>query len=202
MSYALTAATEQLAASFPHTHATHGGDRLQSFGRRNFGGDTVSISASAARGATASEVALWEEFDLAHRSVVLRLDRALEREHALSVPGFGLLRARASVTAGRLRMSDLAARLDSTPSGVTGLVERLESAGNVTRLRDDADRRVVHAQLTPRGTATLAAAAETYDLAVRALLHERFSARDLHGLRQALHVPSTTMLTTGKDDDS
>jgi DNA-binding MarR family transcriptional regulator len=64
-----------------------------------------------------------------------------------SLHGSELLRTLASATAKRLRMSDLAARLTLTPSGVTRLVERLEADGSVTRLRDDADRRVVHAHL-------------------------------------------------------
>src|SRR5262245_44311829 len=89
-----------------------------------------------------------------------------------------------------VRMSDLAPRLGLTPSGVTRLVERLERDGSVTRLREDADRRVVHAQLTTRGAARLAAVAETYGVTVRALLSERFSDGELHNLSQALRVPS------------
>jgi DNA-binding MarR family transcriptional regulator len=141
-----------------------------------------------------SEVALWEEFDLAHRSVVRQLDRVLEREHDLSLHGFELLSALASATgtAKRLRMSDLAARLQLTPSGVTRLVERLEADGSVTRLRDDADRRVVHAQLTTRGAARVTAVAETYGVTVRALLSEYFSDGERHDLGHALGVPSTT----------
>jgi len=136
-----------------------------------------------------SLVALWEEFDLVHRSVGRQLDRAIQREYGLSVHGFELLRALTSTTARRLRMSDLAPRLDLTPSGVTRLVERLEGDGSVARLREDADRRVVHAQLTTRGAARLAAVAETYGVTVRALLSERFSDGELHGLSQALRVP-------------
>jgi DNA-binding MarR family transcriptional regulator len=109
-----------------------------------------------------------------------------------SLHGSELLRTLASATAKRLRMSDLAARLTLTPSGVTRLVERLEADGSVTRLRDDADRRVVHAHLTARGTARLVAGAETYSATIRALLSERFSDEELHHLSRALRMPSTT----------
>jgi DNA-binding MarR family transcriptional regulator len=89
-------------------------------------------------------------------------------------------------------MSDRAAQLTLTPSGVTRLVERLESDGSVTRLRDDGDRRVVHAHLTARGTAKPAVVAETHSATVRALLNGRFSDGELHDLGRALRMPSTT----------
>jgi len=135
-------------------------------------------------------VALWEELDLAHRSVARQLDRALEGEHDLSLHGFELLRALASAAAKRLRMSDLAARLTLTPSGVSRLVERLESDGSVARLRDDADRRVIHAQLTARGMVRLVAGTETYGATIRALLSELFSDDELHDLSRALRTSS------------
>ena len=88
-------------------------------GQRNFGSNNTSINGPAAPAPSSSEVALWEQFDLAHRSVAQQLDHAIERDHGLNSHGFELLRALASATEKRLWMSDLAVRLGLTRSGVT-----------------------------------------------------------------------------------
>ncbi len=54
---------------------------------------------------------------------------------------------------GALAMGDLARRVAVTEKTVTGLVDRLQRDGLVDRVRDDADRRVIHVALTPRGAA-------------------------------------------------
>lgn len=55
----------------------------------------------------------------------------------------------------RLRMSALARQTIVTSSGLTRLVDRLSAAGLVARVRDDHDRRVYYAELTPPGHETL-----------------------------------------------
>jgi len=54
---------------------------------------------------------------------------------------------------GALAMGDLARRVAVTEKTITGLVDRLQRDGLVARVRDDADRRVIHVALTPRGAA-------------------------------------------------
>jgi DNA-binding MarR family transcriptional regulator len=54
---------------------------------------------------------------------------------------------------GALAMGDLARRVAVTEKTVTGLVDRLERDGLVARVRDDADRRVIHVGLTSGGEA-------------------------------------------------
>ncbi len=55
---------------------------------------------------------------------------------------------------GPLTMGELARRVGVTEKTVTGLVDRMEEDGYVGRERDEEDRRVVRARLTPRGAAT------------------------------------------------
>ncbi len=50
-----------------------------------------------------------------------------------------------------LPLSEVADRLLVTGGNVTGIIDRLESAGLVTRQRDSKDRRVVWARLTEKG---------------------------------------------------
>ncbi|WP_438295052.1 MarR family winged helix-turn-helix transcriptional regulator [Streptomyces sp. HUAS TT7] len=55
------------------------------------------------------------------------------------------------------RMADLAARLEVVPRAVTTLVDALEESGNVRRVPDPTNRRVIRIELTDTGRATLRA---------------------------------------------
>ncbi len=52
---------------------------------------------------------------------------------------------------GPLRMRELAERACTSQASITGVVDRLETLGFVTRTRSDSDRRVVEVALTPAG---------------------------------------------------
>src|SRR6516162_4910371 len=71
---------------------------------------------------------------------------ALEREFAHDVPGvsihdFEVLLRLARSPGQRLRMSDLAAQVAMSPSGLTRAVDRLETTGLVERASCPSDRR-------------------------------------------------------------
>ncbi len=53
----------------------------------------------------------------------------------------------------QLALNELAGALDVTPRNITGLIDQLEKRGLVRRVPDSADRRSVHARLTPAGLA-------------------------------------------------
>jgi len=50
-----------------------------------------------------------------------------------------------------LSLSDLGKRMYLHPSTITGVIDRLEKKGYVTRSRDQVDRRVIYVQLTAEG---------------------------------------------------
>jgi len=56
-------------------------------------------------------------------------------------------------------MHALAEALDVSQASATGIVDRMEQRGLVTRLRDDDDRRVIHVALTDAGRQLLAGVA-------------------------------------------
>lgn len=74
----------------------------------------------------------------------------LER-FGVTVPQSGVLNALAE--SGNLPIGTLADKLLLKTSTVSGIVDRLERDGHVTRIRGNADRRVVHVALTPAGQA-------------------------------------------------
>jgi DNA-binding MarR family transcriptional regulator len=57
-------------------------------------------------------------------------------------------------TAGDLRLSDLSVKINLTNSTVTGIIDRLERAGLVSRQRSTDDRRVILVKITAKGRET------------------------------------------------
>src|SRR6202790_5523377 len=59
-----------------------------------------------------------------------------------------------------LPILEIASRTITVVPGITGLIDRLEQAGFVNRLRCEKDRRVIYVALTDQGMTTLAAVDE------------------------------------------
>jgi DNA-binding MarR family transcriptional regulator len=129
-----------------------------------------------------------EEFDAwrgllrLHEHVTRELDRRLTREHDLPLLAYGVLITLVTVPERRLRMTDLAARVLVSPSGITRLVERLAREGLVTRERDPADGRSFHAVLTPAGLRRLRRAQVTHHAVARERYLGNLSAAELRSL--------------------
>jgi DNA-binding MarR family transcriptional regulator len=87
------------------------------------------------------------------------LDRYHQRtiaDHGLTSTSMGVLGVLAHSAAVSHR--ELSAHLGVTPATLTPVVDALESAGELTRERDPADRRVVRLSITPRGRERLVVA--------------------------------------------
>jgi len=79
----------------------------------------------------------------------------LMREHGLTPSQYNILR----ILRGEgkpLPILEIASRTICVVPGITGLIDRLEQAGFVNRLRCDKDRRVIYVALTDHGMTTLA----------------------------------------------
>ena len=88
----------------------------------------------------------------AHAGLSAELERRLEAECGLSISSFEVLLRLARSEGRRLRMSDLAAQVTLSSSGLTRAVDRLVAAGLVQRESCPSDRRGSFAALTPAGT--------------------------------------------------
>jgi DNA-binding MarR family transcriptional regulator len=80
----------------------------------------------------------------------------LFRQHGLFPSQYNVLR----ILRGEgkpLPILEIAARTITVVPGITGLIDRLERAGLVSRVRCEEDRRVIYVTLTEQGSATLAA---------------------------------------------
>src|SRR5271167_3855794 len=79
----------------------------------------------------------------------------LFREHGLTPSQYNILRIlRGEGTP--LPILEIASRTVAVVPGITGLIDRLEQAGFVNRLRCEKDRRMIYVALTDQGTKALA----------------------------------------------
>jgi DNA-binding MarR family transcriptional regulator len=86
----------------------------------------------------------------------------------------------------RLRMSDLAALVVLSPSGLTRLIDKLAAEGLVERARCEADARVVYAALTDKGLERLREAYPVHLRGVRRHLIDHLSPGQLAAIAEAL----------------
>lgn len=136
----------------------------------------------------ALEFRAWRAFLYTYATVVPTLDRELVGALGLSLTQFEVLnRLRRAGTHG-LRMSDLAARLVLSPSGVTRAVDQLERKGLVQRSVYQGDRRGSLATLTKEGRALLRRATTVHVQGLRAHFLTHMSRTELEQLVTALQA--------------
>ena len=134
------------------------------------------------------ELDAWQALLHAHHQIVSALDAELRAEHDLTFGDYDVLLRLARAPERRLRMSELAKRVMISPSGLTRAVDRMVSAGSVIRKRDDADARVVYAELTEVGRDRVKRAARTHLRGVRAHFTGRLTEAQLRQVAAALQV--------------
>ena len=106
-----------------------------------------------------------DPFACSEQEVLLNLCRTVDqlqicfarllREHGLTPSQYNILR----ILRGEgkpLPILEIASRTITVVPGITGLIDRLEQAGFVNRVRCDKDRRVIYVALTDKGNRSLA----------------------------------------------
>lgn len=106
----------------------------------------------------------------------------LVAEHGLTINDYEALLHLSRADGGRMRRVDLAGLLLLTASGVTRLLDGLESAGLVERASCASDRRVTYAVLTEAGRTRLHQASGSHVAGVRAFFEARYSEEELEQL--------------------
>ena len=78
-----------------------------------------------------------------------RLTKEEARKHDLTGPQLSVIKLLAGI--GDLSLTELSESMQTKNSTVTGIIDRMENAGLVRRIRSETDRRVVMIRLTPKG---------------------------------------------------
>ena len=127
----------------------------------------------------------WDAFLRAHATLMRRLDLVLAQATGLTLGDFDVL-AQLARAGGELRMTDLAARVLLSRSGMTRRVTRLVEEGLVRRANADGDARGVVVALTDAGVARLTETAPVHLRGVSELFVAQLDDQELAVLKNAL----------------
>jgi DNA-binding MarR family transcriptional regulator len=138
----------------------------------------LAPSPAASADESDSLVERWRELESVHARVREALERALEREHQLSLSEYEVLRRLADTREGKgRRIQELADEVHLSQSALSRLVQRLEEDGLVTRAVCDHDRRGIWACITEAGRKAQDEAHPTHRDAIAETLGEPASLR-------------------------
>jgi DNA-binding MarR family transcriptional regulator len=115
----------------------------------------------------------------AHASATRGLSSELLEEHGLTLNDYECLLRLSHAEGGQLRRVDLSRELLLTPSGITRLLEGLESAGYVEKRTCASDARVTYAALTPAGREKLKQAGRSHLASIGELFGGRYTDDEL-----------------------
>ena len=128
----------------------------------------------------------WVRFLRAHAALTRELSSRLEAVHELTLSDFDVLVQLYYAEGRRMRRIDLARSVLLTASGITRLLDGLESSGLVGKERCDSDARVTYAVLTDAGVRKIEEARESHLADIEELFGSRFSAQERDQLAELL----------------
>lgn len=146
-------------------------------------------------GLTDLEMGAWRSFLEAHRRILDVLEHELRDHEDLPLTWYDVLVQLSESPTRSLRMQELADAVLLSKSGLTRLVDRMETAGLVERAPCEDDGRGIMAVLTDAGHERLRGAAPTHVAGVRAHFADLLRPGEAAVLAQAL-----SRIAAGGDD--
>ncbi len=129
----------------------------------------------------------WVSLVHASTYLISELDGHLRDQVGISLPEHDLL-SQLDKVGGEVMLSELARRVYLSKAGMTKMVDRLEKAGQVERVRPGVDRRVTSAKLTTAGRATLDRSRPTLAAWAEANFRNHLSDEQVISLRDSLQA--------------
>jgi DNA-binding MarR family transcriptional regulator len=129
---------------------------------------------------------VWFTLMRAQAAVAEALERDLEATPGLPLSWYQVLIGLAQDGSGRMRMQELATFAVLSKSGLSRLVDRMETAGLIRRESCSADRRGTYAALTPEGRKALEAATPVFLQGFERAVAGHLSDADVRSLQAAL----------------
>ena len=128
----------------------------------------------------------WIRFLRAHAALTRELSARLEALHELTLSDFDVLVQLYYAEGRRMRRIDLARSVLLTASGITRLLDGLESGGLVSKERCDSDARVTYAVLTKAGVKKIEDARDSHLADIEELFGSRFTPQEREQLAELL----------------
>jgi DNA-binding MarR family transcriptional regulator len=139
---------------------------------------------------SAEELSAWRLFFESALALHDVLDRELERDAGIPLRWYDAL-VHLEETPDGLRMNELAERILYSKSGFTRVVDRMEEAGLVRRVRPENDRRSILVVLTDQGRETMERARGHHRHAIEQHFSRHLADTDTKALARALEKVST-----------
>jgi DNA-binding MarR family transcriptional regulator len=113
------------------------------------------VETTAPSGISEDQLRAWQAFLRAHSSMLRRISRDLEEAELPPLSWYDVLATLRDAPRARLRQVDVAERVLLSTSGLSRLLDRIEAAGLVRRVRCPGDRRSLNVELTDDGAEML-----------------------------------------------
>lgn len=114
----------------------------------------------------------WRTLAALHAKIEERLEKALQKNHGLSVSEYTVLDVLARQDGWHMRMQQLARAVVLSQSATTRLVTRLEKRELLRRYLCEDDRRGIYSEVTQAGFDLLGQARPTHDAVLKEVLDE------------------------------
>ena len=134
---------------------------------------------------SAERLRAWRLYFESALALIDVLDAALEGDAGIPLRWYDAL-VHLEETPDGLRMNELAERILYSKSGFTRVVDRLEAAGLVQRVRPENDRRSILVVLTDQGRTTMEQARRHHRHAIEQHFSQHLSDSDIKALTRAL----------------
>src|SRR5829696_9871797 len=145
----------------------------------------LSASERSLSSPSSERLRAWRLYFESALALIDVLDAELEREAGIPLRWYDVL-VHLEETPDGLRMNELAERILYSKSGFTRVVDRLEEAGLVRRVRPENDRRSILVVLTDHGAATLDLARRHHRDGIARHFSDHLSDTDVEALSRAL----------------
>jgi DNA-binding MarR family transcriptional regulator len=113
------------------------------------------------------------------------LDTEMQRDAGIPLRWYDVL-VHAEESPDGVRMNDLADQILTSKSGLTRVIDRMEEAGLVARVRPEGDRRVILVQLTAEGTRVMEHARAFHRHGIEQYFARHLSDDEIESLARAL----------------
>jgi len=138
---------------------------------------------------TGERLRAWRLFFESALALIDVLDAELEREVGISIRWYDVL-VHLEESPDGVRMSQLAERILHSKSGLTRIVDRMEEAGLVRRVRPEHDRRAVLVVMTDSGTEMMERARRCHRDGIERHFSQCLTDDDIKALTRALEKVS------------
>jgi DNA-binding MarR family transcriptional regulator len=129
---------------------------------------------------------VWARLVRAQATTKRELAVQLQEQHGLTLTAYEALYVLSRADGHRLKRVELADRMLLTPSGVTRLLEGLESSGLVEKVACESDLRISYAQLTGDGIGKLEQASCGHTGSIRELFEQHLDESEIETLGELL----------------